>query len=396
MMRITDIINPKICHNKYYLSNRYMEYDDISQYPIINKNTVLKHYHEIFTPCSNMITVQTSGSTGEAMKIPWNSMEYYSSLATLWRLRKRHNIAPTDTYLTCHSSIDIRGQYLDSKVVISANEISLSKNNFSEEDIENYIKYIRMISPRWIYAQPSFVYFLGHYIASKQKDILRSFEYIELVGELLTPEVKESIRQLYENAEVVNMYGMQEFNGIMYENNGWMEAISDNVYVEILRDDGSACDIGEEGDIVVSGLKNSVLPLIRYNTGDRGKKIEKDNSSAYIITSGRSNDYMLYNGKYYDGSFIFVVVNEYNKTHVNKITRFQVVYDNNILNCYIKCTGKIETVWIGDEIKAILKRLYQIDISVRIISDVNYQYIFGENKTKYFINNNQKDECLFY
>jgi phenylacetate-CoA ligase len=43
---------------------------------------------------------------------------------------------------------------------------------------------------------------------------------------------------------------------------------SERVYVELLRDDGSACEPGEQGRVVVTDLHNFAMPLIRYDLGD--------------------------------------------------------------------------------------------------------------------------------
>jgi len=43
---------------------------------------------------------------------------------------------------------------------------------------------------------------------------------------------------------------------------------SENVYIEILREDGKPCNPGEMGRVVVSGLHNFAMPLLRYELGD--------------------------------------------------------------------------------------------------------------------------------
>lgn len=42
------------------------------------------------------------------------------------------------------------------------------------------------------------------------------------------------------------------------------------LFVEVLRPDGEACALGEPGEIVLTGGFNPALPLLRYQTGDRG------------------------------------------------------------------------------------------------------------------------------
>lgn len=43
---------------------------------------------------------------------------------------------------------------------------------------------------------------------------------------------------------------------------------AENVYVEVLREDGSPCAVGEPGRLVITPLHNFAMPLIRYEIGD--------------------------------------------------------------------------------------------------------------------------------
>jgi phenylacetate-CoA ligase len=43
---------------------------------------------------------------------------------------------------------------------------------------------------------------------------------------------------------------------------------SESVYVELVRDDGTACRAGEIGRVLVTSLHNFAMPLIRYELGD--------------------------------------------------------------------------------------------------------------------------------
>jgi phenylacetate-CoA ligase len=43
---------------------------------------------------------------------------------------------------------------------------------------------------------------------------------------------------------------------------------AENVYVEVLREDGSLCGPGETGRVVLTALHNFAMPLIRYDIGD--------------------------------------------------------------------------------------------------------------------------------
>ena len=174
----------------------------------------------------------------------------------------------------------------------------------------------------------------------------------------------------------------------MYENKNGMEVLHDNVYVEILRDDESPCDYNEEGNIIVTGLKNSVFPLVRYRTEDKGKKITLNGNTFYNITSGKSNDSFLHNGCMNDGSFFFNTINHYNKLGKGFVSRFQVILKDDIFNIKIYSFDKLpnEKLIIND-FRYILKEKQgiEIDFKIFITNDIN-DFIVGSNKQKYFIN----------
>lgn len=389
-MDIMNTVKKQISGVPYYNNSIYQQANAIADLPLISKYDAVEHLSEFQKKKPPIVYTQTSGSSGIILRIAWNYFEYLQSLMCLWRLRKEHSVESTDFYLTCHASMDIHGQLIDSAVILSKNSLSLSKLFLSEEIMQDYIFQIRRFQPKWIYAQPSFVYQLGLYLIQYAPEIAETFHYIELVGELLTNEAKCSIQKLYPKAEVVSMYGMQEFNGIMYEMNGMLRTIEENVYVEILRDDGTACDDNEEGNIVVTGLKNSVFPLVRYVTGDRGIRRRNSGGFGYEITSGRSNDEFTYQGKRYDGSIFLTVVTEYNKHSEKQIARFQVLYQNDILHFRVFYMNKRK----GEEddrqrLQDILTEIGDVHIPIQLeCAESIQEFRLGGNKIKYFINDN--------
>ena len=91
------------------------------------------------------------------------------------------------------------------------------------------------------------------------------------VAETLTPTRRRAIEE-YFHAPIVNRYGQREF--------GWWVAQScrespnhfhintELAVCEIVREDGSPCDEGETGHVLITDLHNYARPFIRYDTGD--------------------------------------------------------------------------------------------------------------------------------
>lgn len=374
----------------YYQSEKYDKVRSFEEFPIIDRYELVKSYQSFVCNTKPIIYTKTSGSSGIPLRIPWNYNDYLKSLACLWRLRAKYGIFPTTFQLTCHCGIDTLGKIVDNPVVVFPNMLSLSKLFYSEDILKEYLRKIELFKPKWIYAQPSFVYFIGKYITYNKPELLSGIIYIELVGELLTPDVKTQIQVMFPNAHVVNMYGMQEFNGIMYEEKGIMKVIHDNVYVELVDEFGNDPGIDKEGDIVVTGLYNSTFPLIRYNTKDRGKRVILDGVEGYQLTVGRSNDQFIWNDVTYDGSLFFSVLNEYSKRNDRNVIQFQVIYADDCFTVLIfSLNSNIEEYKIEKELENIIIDLIGVCLPLKVLVVPSMSdFIKNENKIKYFINNN--------
>lgn len=378
-------------NSSYYQTDEYLNANSLKTLPIITRQDVVENYEKIVSCKMPMIYTQTSGSNGIPLKVAWNYNEYLKSLIFLWRLRAKHGISPTDFQMTCHSEFDALGKKINNPIILFPNMISLSKLQYSLDILQEYMHKIVKFKPKWILAQPSFVYLIGKYLLQNAPELLEGFKYIELVGELLSPDIKMQIQELFPHAYIVNMYGMQEFNGIMYEDNNVMKVIEENVFVEILDQFGNECNINEEGDIVVTGLQNSTFPLIRYNTKDRGKRIVSNGIEGYTITVGRSNDQFEWNGILYDGSLFFTIINEYIKCSNVNILQFQVIYYEDTFKFKLLATETLpDEIIIERDLSNIIHHTINIDlpIKVKIVQSVE-EFLKCGNKIKYFINNNK-------
>ncbi|MFH2054312.1 MAG: hypothetical protein ABIK96_17805, partial [bacterium] len=88
-------------------------------------------------------------------------------------------------------------------------------------------------------------------------------------AETLFPEQREIIERCF-GCRVFNRYGSREFADIAHQcdQSDGLHIFTDRMNVEIVRPDGSPCDPGERGEIVITDLENRAMPFIRYRTGD--------------------------------------------------------------------------------------------------------------------------------
>ncbi len=92
---------------------------------------------------------------------------------------------------------------------------------------------------------------------------------VRTVGEQISDDLRALTKEVL-NVKLVDFYSCQELGYIAlqcpeYEH---YHVVSDSVLVEVLREDGKQCQVGETGHVVVTSLYNHITPLIRYAIGD--------------------------------------------------------------------------------------------------------------------------------
>ncbi|HOV14307.1 MAG TPA: phenylacetate--CoA ligase [Spirochaetota bacterium] len=120
-----------------------------------------------------------------------------------------------------------------------------------------------------------------------------------------TEETRRKIEELY-GIKVYNSYGLSEMNGpgVAFEcpyKNG-MHIWEDNYFVEIIDPKtGEVLPDGEEGELVLTTLKRTAMPIIRYRTRDLTRIISEPCQCGRTHRKidrikGRSDDMLIING----------------------------------------------------------------------------------------------------
>lgn len=110
-----------------------------------------------------------------------------------------------------------------------------------------------------------------------QDSIEAPFKAIVTSGQRLEDEYRSYIEKKM-GCMVASLYGAREFGQMAVECPGhrhWYHVNAERLIVEILDDTGHVLPHGEEGLITVTCLDNHVVPLIRYQLGDKGKILDR-------------------------------------------------------------------------------------------------------------------------
>lgn len=121
---------------------------------------------------------------------------------------------------------------------------------------------------------------------------------ILLNSELLTDTTRRIISEAFQ-CECYDDYSTIEFHQVAFEcDHHRSHLAADNVVVEVVDDAGCPLSAGEKGEILITGLTNRAMPLLRYAIGDVGVVSEERCTCGrgfpvMKLVEGRIDDYVV-------------------------------------------------------------------------------------------------------
>ncbi|MCM1181601.1 MAG: AMP-binding protein [Clostridium sp.] len=310
---------------------------DLVNLPLLEKEELVGDSLKLMPPRylpllyqGKLLRKDTSGSTGKYLEIYWQRSDFVRSMFSLWFYRNYfYGIQTWDKlcrfYMISRAGID---EEMSRK---RKNALEFSKNDLTEERLLEIYREMQKFQPVWLLLQPCIAELICQLKARYQLSDIDSVKYIEMTGEELTEELRERIQNCFK-CPVANQYGANEVNSIAYEcPQGNLHCMEDNVFVEILNDEGKRLPDGECGNIYVTTLHNHAMPFIRYGIGDVGF-LEKNTCSCghkgkiLHLKSGRRDDWILMENGEKVNPYVFLrAVVAVNAVLENCIFQFQII-----------------------------------------------------------------------
>jgi len=101
---------------------------------------------------------------------------------------------------------------------------------------------------------------------------LKNLKAIRTVGEMVSDPLRERTRERL-GIEIADAYTCQEAGYIALQcpDSGLYHFMAEALIVEVLRDDGTPCEDGEIGRVVITDIHNHATPIVRLCTGRYGR-----------------------------------------------------------------------------------------------------------------------------
>jgi phenylacetate-CoA ligase len=192
-------------------------------------------------------------------------------------------------------------------------EVWLDAYHMSAGDLDRYEAIIRSIRPVNILGYAESLHELARHLLARQRTLPPCAGVVSTAGTLF-PDAREDIERAF-GSPIFNRYGSRETGEMAAECAGHcgLHVSPLTHYIEVIRPDGSPCEVGEPGEILVTPLANRSMPLIRYRIGDEASLAGPCPCGCtwprLSTVHGRTTDHVVSprQGKVYGGAFRFIL-----------------------------------------------------------------------------------------
>jgi phenylacetate-CoA ligase len=248
----------------------------LAEVPLLDKETIRANTEALRAtdcPARAFRKSSTSGSTGESLFFYLDNRTFALRTANTLRFTRGCGVSPFAPYAS------LWGARFDEKQDSSLKDrlgswakphLFLSSYDLSEGALADYARRLVRFGARLLVTYPSPLERFAHYCDSVGARF-PALQAISSSAEQLHPHQRALFERVFQ-VPVFDRYGCREFAGVAQEcdrHDGLHIAI-ERVFLEVVREDGSPCDVGEEGELVITDLDNFAMPFVRYRTGDRG------------------------------------------------------------------------------------------------------------------------------
>ena len=253
--------------------------DDLRRFPFITKK-ILRDRQLAVPPFGDIVAVPerdivyiscSSGSTGVPTASPFTAADFDGWIDYEARQFWSSGMRPEDRY--CHSlNLSL---FIGGPCVLGAQKLGALTIHAGTVPSERLLNLLKQFQATVIWTTPSYAWYLGETALKEGIDPRRdlSVTRIFVAGEPggSIPETRERIEALW-GAHVYDYYGLSDIFGScagMCEERDGLHWAEDHILPEVIDPETlEPVAEGERGELVLTTLKKSARPMIRFRTGD--------------------------------------------------------------------------------------------------------------------------------
>jgi len=292
---------------------------DLTKLPVLTKRDIRENRAELVArnlPSRQIINMETSGSTGEALRflVTYESLNRGSAAAHLAYFWGGYEHGDKMVHLWYFPADKSAMQGLSRKISLRLfPNFNIDVFDMSESKMDRFARQLARYKPKLIVSYTSALYLFARYLKYRGIYNVKS-EAVVTEAHKLFPEQRELIEEVF-GCKVFDLYGSREMStiaGECHQHNGY-HIFTPNVVLEFVKD-GQPVSPGETGEIIATNLHNYALPFIRYKSEDLGVLSDRKCQCGRGLPlmqdmTGRINDMLIgSDGKYISGHIFFAII----------------------------------------------------------------------------------------
>lgn len=247
---------------------------DLQKLPILTKEQVRNHYQQLITtqPGVKSSEARSGGSTGQPMKFRLTPFEEELAWGLMYTGWYRAGYRAGDPFLivggeSIGAGLGDKRNWKDFIV----NRWVTSGSNLSPDRVKALSESAFFKKIRFIYGYPNAIRELGEMLANLGQSFPVGLKGIVCTAEVMLPEVRERIKQLYGGVAVLDQWGLND-GGLQacesIEEDGFHVCFQRAVIEIVDENNMQITQLEKPGHALATSLTNFAFPFIRYDTGD--------------------------------------------------------------------------------------------------------------------------------
>lgn len=348
--------------------------------PYLTKMDIREHGTRLLSQDLSMIKFhqcKTGGSTGPSCFIYYDQQAADCSAAVTRYARSiiGKKIHRSELHFACDFQEKNQHKFWQRETLKSAamNRSNVFFQDVNKTTLEEIYQKLKTRRPYIVHGHPSTLYLLASYINEERHNAQNLFTIFEPSGEYCSPKMKALISSVF-GCSVHNRYGLAEFGVTAYQfncKNEKMRVFSSEVWCETY-----AHNEGQE--LIFTGLKNKLMPLIRYQSGDLVEDVFEEEDGQYLTgLLGRIHDKITIG----TNTYLTHTIQDIFDHRVKGIVEFQIISKGRKIDLLLK----IENAYDAERITHKINQYFPDISSISFIGDAEFHRVGRHQKFRHLV-----------
>jgi phenylacetate-CoA ligase len=248
------------------------EFGDFRRLPVLRKSEINAGPSELWVkPAPRFRPGATSGTTGVPMRVRTSAAMDAAGRAARWRMFGWYGIGFGARTVNFKGGNQARNRTLAVTWLAASKLLGQTLRDAFRFPLESSLSALSRERPEVVLGYPNVLAELASGATSVGFDLgSLGARLIVLGGESISAAQRAAIGSAF-RCSVAALYGSHEGHYMAMECPSGRLHVQETVLLEVVDHTGRPAPIGQEGEVVITPLLGTALPLLRYQLGDRGR-----------------------------------------------------------------------------------------------------------------------------